>query len=279
MASTESYRAQLAIQQRVPLLSGVYSPPPTHEPGPDTAKRYEALEKESEFITNQAKIPSLPPDSNTPSQPPRHQRASSTNRLSIFNKVFTSTPSPSLEIETTYITVLFLPQAGTRPILLTLRTIDIRLEGHKDNHLSHIPDMRSFWGDGDPWHARIQKYSSIAMVKNPADHALTGTYMLLYTPEGNGLPLNQRWSAGVSGDACIVKLSKNMWGKGGAAAYEDIDREFLDSGLYRKMLMGLFDSPSKVSKSSEKGLNEGSVDKEISRSAGASNSSLSVSCG
>ncbi|QSZ32026.1 hypothetical protein DSL72_001595 [Monilinia vaccinii-corymbosi] len=114
-------------------------------------------------------------------------------------------------------------------------------EGHKDNHLSHIPDMRSFWGDGDPWHARIQKYSRLARIRDSADHALTGTYMLLYTPEGNGLTLNQRWSAGVSGDACIVKLSKNMWGRGGAAAYEDIDTEFLESGLYRKMLMGLFD--------------------------------------
>ncbi|KAB8293094.1 hypothetical protein EYC80_007453 [Monilinia laxa] len=248
MAATESHRTQLAIQ-RVPLLSGFYSPPATHEHGPDTAKRYESLKSVSEFIISQAKTPHLPAESSSSTRPSRHQRGSSINRLSIFNKVFTTTPPPSPQFETTSVTVLLLPQAGTRAILLTLRTIDIRLEGHKDNHLSHIPDMRSFWGDGDPWHARIQKYSHLSMIKDSTDHALTGTYMLLYTPEGNGLALNQRWSAGVSGDACIVKLSKSMWGRGGAVAYEDIDKEFLESGLYRKMLMGLFDNPSKDSKS------------------------------
>ncbi|ESZ96166.1 hypothetical protein SBOR_3441 [Sclerotinia borealis F-4128] len=261
MTSTESYRAQLAIQQRVPLLSGIYSPPPTHVQGPDTAKRYEALENESKFITGQAKIPHLSTDSNPSSQP---SRRNSTNRLGIFNKVFTTSPPPSPRFVTTFVTVILLPQAGTRPILLTLRTIDIRLEGHKDNHLSHVPDMRSFWGDGDPWHARIQKYSSLAMVKDSTDHVLTGTYMLLYTPEGNDLSLNQRWSAGVCGDACIAKLGKNMWGKGGVAAYEDIDREFLDGGLYRKMLMGMFDSPMNGSNSGASGQNMDSIDKEIS---------------
>ncbi|KAI9643494.1 hypothetical protein NHQ30_008113 [Ciborinia camelliae] len=262
MATNESFRAQMAIQQRVPILSGIYSPPPTHEQGPDTAKRHEALENESEFIISQAKTPHLSTDSNSSSQHPRHQLGNSTTRLGIINKIFATSSPPSPKVETTSIIVILLPQAGTRPLLLTLRTIDIRLEGHKDNHLSHIPDMRSFWGDGDPWHARIQKYSSLAMVKDSADHALTGTYMLLYTPEGNGLPLNQRWSAGVSGDACIVKLGKNMWGKGGAAAYEDIDREFLDSGLYRKMLMGMFDSPLKGSIPGATGQNKDDIDKE-----------------
>ncbi|KAF7876528.1 hypothetical protein EAF04_001617 [Stromatinia cepivora] len=264
MESTESHRAQPAVQQRIPLLSGIYSPPPTHEHGPETAKRYEALENESEFIISQAKTPHLPTDSNSSDQPQRHQRGNITNRLGIFSKVFATTLPPSPKVETTSITVLLLPQAGTRPLLLTLRTIDIRLEGHKDNHLSHIPDMRSFWGDGDAWHARIQKYSSLAMVKNSADHALTGTYMLLYTPEGNGLPLNERWTAGVGGDACIVKLGKNIWGKGGVAAYEDIDKEFLDSELYKKMLMGLFGSHSKSSKSGAAGQNKESIDKETS---------------
>lgn len=270
MESSENHGAQPAVQQRIPLLSGIYSPPPTHEHGPDTAKRYEALENESEFIISQAKTPHLPTDSNFSDQPPRHQRGNSTNRLGIFSKVFATSGPPSPKFETISVTILLLPQAGTRPLLLTLRTIDIRLEGHKDNHLSHIPDMRSFWGDGDAWHARIQKYSSLAMVKDSADHALTGTYMLLYTPEGNGLPLNERWTEGVSGDACIVKLGKNVWGKGGAAAYEDIDKEFLNSGLYKKMLMGLFESHSKSSKSSKGSKSDAakqekeSIDKETS---------------
>lgn len=87
--------------------------------------------------------------------------------------------------------------------------------------------------------------------------------MLLYTPEGNGLPLNQRWDKGVSGDACVVKLGRdgNVWGKGGAAAYEDVEREFLDSGLYRKMLMGMFDSPEKEG---SKGHNKNDLGKETS---------------
>ncbi|TGO86103.1 hypothetical protein BPOR_0335g00090 [Botrytis porri] len=266
MSASESYRAQLAIQQRVPLLSGIYSPPPTHEHEPETAKLYEALENETEFIISQAKTPHIPSESDAPPQPPpqppQHHRGNSSSRLGIFTKVFSTSPPASPRFETTSITVLLLPQAGTRPILLKLRTIDIRLEGLRDNHLSHIPDMRSFWGDGDAWHARIQKYSSLGRVKDSTDHALIGTYMLLYTPEGNGLPLNQRWSAGVSGDACIAKMCKNIWGRGGVAAYEDIDREFLDSRLYRKMLMGLFDSPLKDSQEGATGENEDIIDKE-----------------
>lgn len=266
MSASESYRAQLAVQQRVPLLSGIYSPPPTHEHGPDTAKRYEALENETEFIISQAKTPHILSDSDSPPQPPyqppQHHRWNSSSRLGIFNKVFSTSPPASPRFETASITVLLLPQAGTRPILLTLRTIDIRLEGHIDNHLSHVPDMRSFWGDGDAWHARKLRYSCLNRIKGSPDHVLVGTYMLLYTPEGNGLPLNQRWSAGVSGDACIAKMCKNIWGRGGVAAYEDIDREFMDSGLYRKLLMGLFDSPLNDPKEGATGESEDVTDKE-----------------
>ncbi|PQE06658.1 hypothetical protein CJF31_00009814 [Rutstroemia sp. NJR-2017a BVV2] len=235
--AVEQYHASRMNAEAQPILSTIYSTEAATEYGPNTAKRFAALGAEAEFVVSQAVTPRLFQDSKFPSPP---QRRPLNNLL---NKVFTHSPPTSPPIETAFVTVLLLPQNGKRPVLITLRTIDIRFEAHKDNHLSHIPDMRSFWGDGEAWHSRMHKYSSLAVVQNSADHALTGTYMLLYTPERSDLPKNKRWQEGVSGDACIVKMGRNMWGKGGVAAYDNVEKEFLESGLYKKMLAGLFDTP------------------------------------
>ncbi|KAM3086404.1 hypothetical protein ACMFMG_000540 [Clarireedia jacksonii] len=235
--AVEQYYASQTNKEVQSLLSTVYNSAATTEYGASTTKRIAALGAEAEFVVSQAATPRQFQDSKFPFPP---QRRPLNN---ILNKVFTPSPPIAPPMETTFVTVLLLPQNGRQPILITIRTIDVRFEAHKDNHLSHIPDMRSFWGDGEAWHSRMQKYSSLAVVQNSADHALTGTYMLLYTPERSDLPKNKRWQEGVSGDACIVKMGKNMWGRGGVAAYDNVEKEFLESGFYKKMLAGLFDTP------------------------------------
>lgn len=196
--------------------------------------------KYSDFLIPRAPSPASSEKSNTSTK--RSSRPTSHRRLNILSSLFNHTDNTTPLVQTSSVNILLLPQAGSHPQLLRVRTVDTRSESTRDN-LSHIPDMRSFWGDGQEWSARRSKYSSLAIVKGDEDHPLTGTYVLLYTTVEGKLERNQRWPEGVFGDACICKMGRNSWGPNGIATYEDVDKDFVDSGLWKKMLVGLFDAP------------------------------------
>jgi len=201
------------------------------------------LKKQSKYMDFKVSRSASPAPSETSNTSTKRTSRPTSHRLKILSSLFNHSDNTTPPVQTSSVNILLLPQDGAHPQLLRVRTVDTRSDNTRDNNLSHIPDMRSFWGDGQEWSSRRSKYSSLAIVKGDEDHPLTGTYVLLYTTVEGKLDRNQRWKEGVFGDACICKMSRNSRGANEAATYEDIEKDFVDSGLWKKFLVGLFDAP------------------------------------
>jgi hypothetical protein len=123
--------------------------------------------------------------------------------------------------------VLRVPADDSKPHILPLQTIDASAEGNVDCCFNRIPDMRSFWGTGEGWIWRDIVQCTIAD-QNPD---INGVYLAWKS--------FAMQNASGCGDVFIAKLKDPECDEHGWTAYEDVSKELLDSGLYKRVLQRL----------------------------------------
>jgi hypothetical protein len=153
------------------------------------------------------------------------------------------------------VTVLIIPANGAPPRLERLPTVNVWDEGNVDRFLHYVPDMRAYWGAGPGWRHREIARIDVTDYNVPA---LNGFYYGFKSFDIDDLPMS-KYSSGIYGDACIVKMASEKYSQRGAriiqwegkeitdynnelsrfAVYDSITMDVVNTGLWKQLVKKL----------------------------------------
>jgi len=151
-------------------------------------------------------------------------------------------PNPKIPYHTMgrHIRALLIPSDGSPHHLIFLKTITLSPTA-PDLHLGHHPDLRKYWGPSG-WERRVA--TPLLVTADPVPE-LNGKYWLFRSLADAHLQPNKHVGGHCFGDAFVVRVVSDGGDGRGDAAYEDVDRGIVGSGLVGRMV-GMLGEPSEM---------------------------------
>ncbi|KAH7395475.1 hypothetical protein BKA64DRAFT_59937 [Cadophora sp. MPI-SDFR-AT-0126] len=129
--------------------------------------------------------------------------------------------------------VLQIPANGTSPRIISLPTINVELEEGDDSSLSHLPDLRPFWGK-EGW-SRRQYFRITFTDPELADEDINDFYYIFIFDDERSLLPNPHFAAGVCGDVYIMRQANYSIDEERLTAFADISENVLKMKHWRVM--------------------------------------------